>query len=235
MSCVWDFFLSFSAPEPIDVLVIGSSVAAGSGAWPSRGWVALLAAALAEGDPKLGLRNAAVSGSNASGINWRPSTMRELEKALKRYEPRVVVISLSLLNEGLLDAVSPAQANSVGEHFEAGVKALVERAVAANAAPILCSVYPNNEYTPLHVDVLRRVHASMTNWGWPTIDFLAALDDGRGRWKPGTAADAGHPNGHGHRLMFEAIDLSLFTTAVRPSGASTIDSWEAGARGEAWG
>ena len=34
------------------------------------------------------------------------------------------------------------------------------------------------------------------------------MDDGKGHWKEGTFADAGHPNSNGHKLMFESIDLS---------------------------
>ncbi len=41
---------------------------------------------------------------------------------------------------------------------------------------------------------------------WPVrlvIDFMSAVEDGQGHWKPGLYADEGHPNDEGHKIMFE--------------------------------
>ena len=54
------------------------------------------------------------------------------------------------------------------------------------------------------------MHQEMETWGVPVLDFLSATDNGRGHWKKGIYQDAMHPNEKGHRLMFEAIDLTLF-------------------------
>jgi len=55
----------------------------------------------------------------------------------------------------------------------------------------------------------------MKTWGVPIFDWLAALDDGRGRWREGLWFDHAHPNSEGHRRMFESIDLSLFDTELQ--------------------
>ena len=53
-------------------------------------------------------------------------------------------------------------------------------------------------------------------------------------WKTGLATDSGHPNDAGHRAMFEAIDLSIFTTpaVLQPSPPSATSE---GTHGDAAG
>ena len=53
--------------QPVDVLVVGSSVAAGSAAQDGRGWVALLAVALLQ-QHNLALVNEAVGGCDTNGV-----------------------------------------------------------------------------------------------------------------------------------------------------------------------
>jgi hypothetical protein len=50
----------------------------------------------------------------------------------------------------------------------------------------------------------------MLNWDVPILDWLAAVDNGHGRWQEGTSFDPSHPNTIGHQLMYEAIDQRLF-------------------------
>ena len=199
--------------KPVDVLVIGSSVAEGHCAQPGQGWAALLAAALSS--TGISLANAAVAGGDTE------STMMEFEDALTQVTPRADIVSLSLANEGLPWTSTPEDAAEVAERFVYGMRALAERVVAAGATPILGSVYPNDQYEGMHAQVLRRVHADLAALGWPTIDFLSALDDSHGRWRAGAAADAGHPNDTGHRLMFEAVDLGMLTEVCKRVGAGS--------------
>jgi len=60
-------------------------------------------------------------------------------------------------------------------------------------------VYPNNYYQAHHYEYLRRMDEEMHTWGVPVLDFLPAVDDGKGRWKEGLYSDALHPNDVGHR------------------------------------
>ena len=110
--------------QKVDVLVVGSSVAAGSDARRGRGWAALLAASLMS-EHRLSLVNKAIGGYDTQ------STMGLLRHALGIYEPRVVIIGLSLANEGLPWAENRAAADAVASQFEAGLRALAEVAVAA--------------------------------------------------------------------------------------------------------
>mmetsp|Transcript_49314 Transcript_49314/g.81880 ORF Transcript_49314/g.81880 Transcript_49314/m.81880 type:complete len:236 (-) Transcript_49314:45-752(-) len=192
---------------PVDILVVGSSVAAGSVASTNKGWVALLANALAH-KYAYSLVNEAQGGLNIE------ITREVLSFTLKRFQPRFVIIGLSLANEGLPWTSNAKQALQVSRNFEKGMKLMVSMVIANNAQPVLGSVYPFDEYRDFHVKELRRVHVAMIQWGWPVLNFLSALDDGHGHWRVGTAADAGHPNDAGHRAMFNAIDLSLFAPNV---------------------
>eukprot|EP01050_Picozoa_sp_SAG11_P008281 SAG11_NODE_721_length_7539_cov_32.292473_8_plen_188_part_00 len=103
--CTYRVFVSRRLPrQAVDVLIVGSSVAAGIGATGAcgcpcprpraRGWASLLTAAL-EDQHGLSCYNAAVSGYNVK------RTLARLQRALPLSTPQVVIVGLSLGNEGL--------------------------------------------------------------------------------------------------------------------------------------
>ncbi len=91
-----------------------------------------------------------------------------------------------------------------------GLQQLVKMTRALGARPILGGVYPNGDYSSEHHWLLKETHNRMLDWGVTILDWLAALDNGQGRWREGISFDPAHPNTIGHRLMYQAIDLSLF-------------------------
>lgn len=119
-------------------------------------------------------------------------------------KPRVVIIGLSLANEGM-DVDS----------FLSNMKYLISDVKKLGAACMLGSVYPNNYYTRAEYEMLLSTHKEMIKWKQDEIidalfDFMV-LDDGKGHWKSSCYADAGHPNEVGHKIMFESIDLNIFS------------------------
>jgi hypothetical protein len=98
----------------------------------------------------------------------------------------------------------------VQRRFESGLQQLLKMTRELGSLPMLGSVYPHGEYSAEHYWLLQDTHNRMLNWGIPILDWLAAVDDGEGRWQAGISFDPAHPNTEGHRLMYEAIDLSLF-------------------------
>jgi len=190
------------------VVVIGSSVAEGYNAWRKHGWAWRLGEALRE---KYGyfLANVSQCGANTA------VTKARFAEAVGPWKPDIVIIGLSLGNEGLAHC-SPGERRALQHIFETGMLDLLRMVVAINAVPVLGGVYPNNDYCPETYEMLKETNRTMSSWGVPVLDWLSALDDGRGRWKPGTWHDHAHPNTEGHRLMFEAVDLSLFDPA--PAG-----------------
>ncbi|QIR36052.1 lipase [Tolypothrix sp. PCC 7910] len=190
------------ASQGLKIVVIGSSVAVGHKAWLLRGWAWLLGQTL---EQKYGhqLVNVSEVGANVS------RTIARFTQVVTPQKPDVVIIALSLGNEGLAYC-PPHERRAIQRRFESGLQQLVKMTREIGARPILGGVYPNGDYKPEHYWLLRDTHNRMLNWGVPVLDWLAALDDQRGCWQAGISFDPAHPNTVGHRLMYEAIDLRLF-------------------------
>jgi lysophospholipase L1-like esterase len=194
-------------PPPADlaalkIVVIGSSVAVGYKAWLLKGWVELLSETLQQ---KFGhvVINVAEVGANVS------RTIERWPQVVAPLAPDIVIIALSLGNEGLADW-APGDRRAGQRRFESGLQQLVKMTRALGARPILGGVYAHNDYTAEAYALLQATHQRMLHWGVPVLDWLAAVDDGQGHWLPGISFDPAHPNTVGQRLMYEAIDLSLF-------------------------
>ncbi|AFY92478.1 DUF1796 family putative cysteine peptidase [Chamaesiphon minutus] len=188
--------------QGLKILVIGSSVAVGQKAWLLAGWTSLLAESVRQ---KYGHRliNVAEAGANVG------RTIERFGAAVAPEQPDVVIIALSLGNEGLAHC-PPHQRRAVQRRFESGLQQLVQMTRALGARPILGGVYPHGDYTSEHHWWLQDTHKRMLKWGVPVLDWLGVLDNGGGRWKAGISFDPAHPNTVGHRLMYEAIDLQVF-------------------------
>lgn len=188
--------------DGLKVVVAGSSVALGCSAWRLRGWAWHLAQALHQ-DYGHQLVNLSDLGATVN------TTLARFAQKVAPEQPDIVVIALSLGNEGL--AASPAHAHrTIQRRFEKGLQQLISVTRELGAYPILGGLYPHNDYTPEQYAILRETHQRMLNWGVPVLDWLDTLDDGQGHWKPQTSFDSTHPNTRGHQLMYEAIDRSLF-------------------------
>ncbi len=207
-SCPYGYFASpVSEPEPeelpgLKIVVLGSSVALGCSAWLLRGWAWLLQKALRE---RYGhrVRNLSELGATVS------RTLARFEQVVIPEHPDVVIVALSLGNEGLATAL-PEHRRAVQRRFENGLQRLIQRIQDIGALPVLGGVYPHADYGPEQHLLLQETQQRMLGWGCPVFNWLPILDDGQGRWKPDLAFDAAHPNTKGHQLMFAAIDLSIF-------------------------
>ena len=188
--------------DGLRIAVIGSSVALGCSAWLLRGWAELLQATLHQ---KYGhqLINISQLGANVG------STLDRFNSAITPSKPHIVIIALSLGNEGFAYC-PPHERRAVQQRFESGLQQLINMTKELGAIPILGAVYPHGEYTPEHNWLLEDTHQRMLSWDTPVLDWLSVLSDGAGRWQEGLSFDSAHPNSEGHRLMYEAIDLSLF-------------------------
>ncbi|BAZ16054.1 glycoside hydrolase, starch-binding protein [Calothrix sp. NIES-4071] len=186
----------------LKIVVIGSSVADGHKAWLLKGWVKLLEETLQE---KYGHRVVNVSEVGANVTR----TIDRFAEVVTKEQPDIVIIALSLGNEGLAYC-PPHERRAIQRRFESGLLTLVKMTRALGARPILGGVYPNGAYSPEHYFLLKDTHNRMLNWDVPILNWLAAVDNGDGRWREGISFDPSHPNTMGHRLMYQAIDLNLF-------------------------
>ncbi|KAG1671157.1 hypothetical protein FOA52_005411 [Chlamydomonas sp. UWO 241] len=213
--------------SPPVVLVVGSSVAEGVGARNDYGWASMMGDALSE---KYGYVyvNEAVSGFTTV------ATAALLPSVLRQHRPSAVVIALSLANEGLPLTTSARQAASLAAGYEQRLLGMAATAAAFDGVKLvmLGGVYPSNDYNTFQYAELLASNARLQGdtaspWPcvpsatatatcgaactYPVIDFLAVTDDGSGAWKAGTSVDSGHPNDAGHKAMFSAVDLGLFS------------------------
>ncbi|MCP2730205.1 DUF1796 family putative cysteine peptidase [Limnofasciculus baicalensis] len=186
----------------LKIVVIGSSVALGCSAWLLKGWAGHLEETLHQ---KYGhqLVNLSELGANVS------TTIDRFPLVVAPQQPDIVIIALSLGNEGLAYC-PPSQRRAVQRRFESGLQQLIKMTKELGAIPILGGLYPHGDYKYEHNWLLKDTHKRMVNWDVPVLDWLGAVDDSMGRWKPGTSFDLAHPNGFGHQLMYEAINLSIF-------------------------
>ncbi|NJL54698.1 lipase, partial [bacterium] len=99
-------------------------------------------------------------------------------------QPDIVVIALSLGNEGLASC-PPQQRRAIQRRFENGLQQLIKMTHELGARPILAGLYPNDGYSLEHYTLLQETHQRMLTWGVPVLDWLGVLDDGQGRWQSG--------------------------------------------------
>lgn len=193
---------STQKPDGLKIAVIGSSVALGHKAWMFKGWAWQLGQALRE---KYGhqLVNVSEAGANVA------RTIERFPSVVAPEQPDIVIIALSLGNEGLAYC-RPHERRAAQRRFESGLLQLVKMTRELGALPILGGVYPHGDYQSEQDWLLRDTHKRMLTWGVPVLDWLAAVDNGEGGWKDGISFDPAHPNTIGHTLMYEAIDLNLF-------------------------
>jgi lysophospholipase L1-like esterase len=188
--------------QGLKIVVLGSSVALGCSTWLLNGWAQRLEQVLHQ---RYGHQVVNVS---ALGANVT-TTIARFPEVVAPEQPDVVIIALSLGNEGFANC-APHERRAVQRRFESGLQQLIKMTRSLGARPVLGSVYPNGNYTPEHHALLQSTYNCMLSWGVPVLDWLAAVDDGQGRWKAGTSFDPAHPNSLGHRLMFQSIALELF-------------------------
>ena len=203
-----------AAATGLKIVVIGSSVAAGHKAWLLQGWAELLGTTLQQKYDHC-LINLSEVGANISR-----TIARFAEVAAQ--QPDVVIIALSLGNEGLAHC-APNDRYIIQRRFESGLQQLINLTRALGALPVLGGVYPHDHYEAEHYALLQATQQRLSSWGVPVLNWLAAVDDGRGRWKPGITFDPAHPNTIGHRLMCAAIDPNLFALD-RPTVA--YETWK---------
>ncbi|PZU93406.1 MAG: lipase [Pseudanabaena sp.] len=187
---------------PLKILVIGSSVAMGCSAWLLDGWANRLGRALQD---RYGhqLVNRSQLGANVV------STIERFPSVFTAEKPDIVIIALSLGNEGLAYC-RPHDRRAVQRRFESGLLQLIKMTQDLGAMPIVGGLYPHGDYSSEHSWLLRDTHSRMLGWEVPILNWLDVLDNGSGKWKSSISLDVAHPNTIGHQAMFEAIDLDIF-------------------------
>ncbi|KAJ8904038.1 hypothetical protein NDN08_000568 [Rhodosorus marinus] len=196
------------ADRKLTICILGSSVARGFWASNCLGWSAMLKDALKN---QFGHNTVNMSVPGADVV----ATLKAFDDLVPRLKPDIVIISLSLGNEGMF-LCPPSQRKQVQVRFENGIRQLIAKTIDVGARPVLGGVYPNGDSVPQTYELLKETNRNLINLGFPMLNWLGALDDGNGRWKSKLWADPSHPNTEGQRVMFECIDLDIFTSKSKP-------------------
>ena len=211
---------------PSEIVVLGSSVAAGVGASPqnTNGWAWRMKTLLETPPPLVpgslvawNVHNASIPGNNTTAVINRFQN----DVAIPRAGADFVMISLSLANEGLINASNP---QAVFDSFKNGVEDIIESCRAADMVPVVTLCYPQNLYDAEEYSYVRRMNLLLNTWDVPSVNFLGAIDDGSGHWAPGFSADDGHPNSQGHLEMHASVVPSMFDAIL--AGKTDSPEWD---------
>ena len=183
------------------LVVFGSSVACGAGAENMFGWANQLGRALES-------RNWTFVNQSVGG-DTTEKLMARFENDLLSQHPHIVIIALSLANEGLI--VNPS---AVYQRYVRNMRKLIQMCRNHGIVPVVSNVYPNNGYGGEHLSYVRAFNAELNRWPVASIDLMGTVDNGEGRWQEGCYQDAGHPNDRGHFEMSHAASPALFDNLI---------------------
>mgnify|MGYP000872988833 CR=1 FL=1 len=191
------------------IVVIGSSVPSGTGATSNYGYMQRLATAL----PEYEFINVSIGGNNTTSV------MNRFFADVAHHQPNIVIIALSLGNEGLQSASDKA---TLCRNYINNFYTLAEWCRTIGAKAVFTGAYPRNDYSATDYKYLKQTNQILENSGLPYINLLGCIDDGAGHWRTGMWSDALHPNDIGHEAMFRSIPLSLFNSLVPNESLSPI-------------
>ncbi|CAJ1392621.1 unnamed protein product [Effrenium voratum] len=209
---LWRLPAEADLPPGRHLLILGSSVAKGEGAEagpePNLGWPQRLSSTLQEKGWHTTIR--AVEWTN-SQLWYDLITTKTTEEQWRPFS--VVILSLSLGNEGFCFTESEEHLREIGRRFltqtRMSVRALRLR-LSPSARLVLGGPYANDLYTAQHMGVVDHVRQQMSQWEEVDyfVDFLQESGaDLKGHWLPNASRDPGHPNSVGHEGMFRCMDL----------------------------
>jgi lysophospholipase L1-like esterase len=194
-----------SAAHSRRIVIFGSSVAFGTGATSNQGWAYMLGQYL--GTQGWTYTNVSIGGNTTTDLINRFYT------DVVPLRPDVVIIGLSLANEGILN---PTGKQTVFDGYIKNMFKLIDMCLQQGFKPIVTGTYPNNSYTSVEYNYIKQVNKVFQTSQVPYINFLGAVDDGTGKWRTGMFADGGHPNDIGHTALYRSIPLSLFDMLSYP-------------------
>ncbi len=191
---------------PVHVTFFGSSVCWGTGADNNHGyaWQFFHSGVLDTLTYKY--FNASTGGDNTLKIEKED----RLTKKLYPTQPNIVVIGLSLGNEGILAPKDPNGREQVLERHRSRLLALADSLHSQGIKPVIVNCYSNSHFTEAQYDITLRMNRIINTWDYPSINVLGTVDDLTGKWVEGYVRDPLHPNTAGHTEMSYSMVPSLF-------------------------
>jgi len=190
----------------IHITFFGSSVCRGAGAedYHGYGWQFFNNGAIDTIQYKY--FNASTGGDNTIKVEKED----RISKRLLPTDPDIVVIGLSLANEGIMNARNDNGREQIVEQFRSRLLALADSFSSMGIKPVIVNCYAQSFFTRSHYDCTKKMNRIINTWKYPSINVLGAIDDLEGKWVEGYVRDAGHPNTAGHREMSYTIVPTMF-------------------------
>ena len=156
-------------PRPRRIAIFGSSVANGTGdEFGREGYTGLLKEFLAPRGWEV--VNVARGGDTTKTMARRFAPDGE-PAANTRYllptHPGYVVLALSLANEGVWEAKSKEDKDSIFKQYADGIQGFIRRARENKIVPIVALCYPRMVYTPVEYEYVKRMNILQNSWDVP--------------------------------------------------------------------
>ena len=190
------FVIVFGRAEAADqrpvILVWGDSLSAAFGIPVEEGWVALLQRRLDERAYDYRVINASVSGETTAG------GLERLPRALRQYDPAIVIIELGG-NDGLRGLpVDDAESN---------LKAMVALSRQAGSAVVLTGVRVPTNYGPQYASRFFAIYGSMADA--PCVRLVPFLLEGMALDASNFQSDGIHPNAAAQPRVLDNVWTTL--------------------------
>ncbi len=195
--------ISIYAKEKKKVVILGSSVASG---WVTsyktkydmkNGWAYRLERNYSD---EYEVINISIPGNKTTDV------LNRLEKDLFSLSPNYVIISLSLSNEGIMGE----NKDSVFTLFNSNLLSIINKCKENNITPIIGYCYPNDEYSEIEYEYIKKMNAFINGLNYSSINFCGNINNGKGNFINGYTYDEGHPDNTGHEEMFYSLSTSIF-------------------------
>jgi hypothetical protein len=132
--------------------------------------------------------------------------LARIDRDLLSEDPDVVIIGLSLANEG----IKGKNKSQVYRSYVKNMKKLIQICRKNDIIPVISNCYPNDDYSEEEYAYVNKFNEELSTWPVYSIDLMGAMDNGVGKWVDGYQTDAGHPNDIGHEEMTRAVPHSVF-------------------------
>lgn len=196
--------------DPVKVVILGSSTAAGANASPlSESWVNKYAAYLADTHPGSQVTNLAVGGytifnvmptGNVPPSPWNqsaylPAAGHNITAALA-LSPDLIIINLPTNDSDLLVPVDLQMANYA---------AIVTAAAAADVPVWITTPQPRNTTAAARLVLGQMVSATHEAFAGRDLDFWTGIADGAGQILASYNSDGTHLNNAGHTVLYDRV------------------------------
>ena len=167
--------------QAIHVTFFGSSVCRGSGAEDHHGYGWQFFHNGAIDTIKYKYFNASTGGDNTIKVEREDRLVNKLYPT----DPDIVVIGLSLANEGIMTPQNDNGREQIVEQFRTRLLALADSLNRQGIRPVIVNCYAQSHFNNAHYECTKKMNRIINTWKYPSINVLGTIDDLKGKWVEG--------------------------------------------------